>query len=62
MLNHDQSVELAKRWLTAKGCTLWMDWDITSDKDLHEAAEWMIISMNSLLDFYDTEVEEKSGW
>lgn len=61
-MTHDEAVEVAKRWLRSKHTTLWLDWDLTSDNEVHEAATWMIDNMNSLLDFVDSEIEEKSGW
>jgi hypothetical protein len=54
-VSHDEAVELAKRWLRSKHTTLWMDWDLTSDTDLHEAGTWFIDNMNSLLDFVDSD-------
>ena len=61
-MTDEQAVEMAKRWITSKGCTLWMDWEVTSESGLQAAAEWMIRSMNDLWDFYEAELEGKSGW
>lgn len=61
-MTHEQAVELAKRWIASKGCTLWMEWEVTSESGLQDAAEWMVKSMNELLDFHEAELEGEAGW
>lgn len=62
MLNHEQQVNLAKRWIKSKGCTLWMEWDVSNEDSLQEAGEWMITAMDQFMDFYESELEDGSGW
>lgn len=58
----EKAVRIAKLWLKSKGCTLWMDWDLSSDGELHEAATWFVDNMNSLVDFYEATLEESLDW
>lgn len=60
--NHDKAVEVAKKWLREKHTTLWMDWDLTTEDGLHDAAEWFITNMEHLLDFHESEMEAGLDW
>ena len=52
-MNTEDAVELVKKWLRLKGCTLWMDWTLTSESELQHAAEWVVTTMNSIQHFYE---------
>lgn len=52
-MSYEDLVELVKKWLRLKGCTLWMDWTLTSESELQQAAEWVVTTMNSIQHFYE---------
>lgn len=41
-LLYEARIGTVKRWLAAKGCTLWADFEIDSDEGLRQAAEWFV--------------------
>lgn len=45
------SADTVKRYLSTKGCTLWMNWDITNDDGLDAASEWLINEIYNVLMF-----------
>jgi len=45
------SVDTVKEYLSTKGCTLWMNWDITNEDSREEAAEWLISEIYNVLMF-----------
>lgn len=32
----------AREFLRSKRCSLWMNWDITDDKEIEEAIDWLL--------------------
>jgi len=45
------SIDSVKRYLSTKGCTLWMNWDITNDDGLEAASQWFIGEIYNVLLF-----------
>lgn len=62
MTNNERAIETAKAWLKSKHCTLWQNWDISTEDGLEAAAVWMIDTMNSLVDFHEANLEESLDW
>lgn len=61
-INQQKAVAVAKEWLRSKGCTLWMDWDISSEDGLEAAAVWIVTAMDELMDFYEEHLEGSLDW
>lgn len=49
------AVESIERYLAAKGCTLWADWDISSASRRRVAAEWLAGQIAETVDFINAE-------
>ncbi len=47
----DMHIRYAMRWLEAKHCTLWMNWDLTQPESLLEAATF-VVDMTAEFDTY----------
>jgi hypothetical protein len=39
---------LIEKWLKAKHCTLWMDWDIVSTEGFNKASDWMLKQIHDI--------------
>lgn len=45
------NIDSVKAYLASKGCTLWMNWDITNEDGLTSAAQWFIEEIYNVLLF-----------
>jgi hypothetical protein len=45
-------------YLSTKGCTLWGNWDISSEDGLQDAAEWLTTEIYNVLLFVSQEETE----
>lgn len=61
-MNQEKAITVAKAWIKSKGCTLWMDWDVTTEDGLQDAAEWIVNAMDELMDFYEASLEGELDW
>jgi len=61
-VNQEKAIAVAKAWIKSKGCTLWMDWDVTTEDGLQEAATWIVKAMDELMDFYEASLEGELDW
>lgn len=53
MAKHE--VDTVDRYLKAKHCGLWSNWDLTDDEERHDAATWLHTTLTELMDFIDKE-------
>lgn len=44
--------DMLRDFLKSKGCTLWMQWDITDDEEVEEAIDWIVDFQRDLHAFY----------
>ena len=51
-------VEEVMEYLSTKGCTLWVNWDISSEEGLRKAAEWLTNEVYNVLLFSSQEDSE----
>lgn len=51
-------VEKVMQYLSTKGCTLWVNWDISSEDGLQAAAEWLTDEIYNVLLFVSKEDSE----
>lgn len=49
MTDFESTVWAAKKWLLAKNVTMWMNWNITQQDELHEAAVWLAETANGFV-------------
>ena len=51
-------IEEVMGYLSTKGCTLWGNWDISSEEGLQDAAEWLTTEIYNVLLFVSKEESE----
>ena len=51
-------VEEVMSYLSTKGCTLWVNWDISSEDGLQKAAEWLTNEIYNVL-FYVSDGDQE---
>jgi|688.fasta_scaffold255015_2 hypothetical protein len=51
-------IEEVMGYLSTKGCTLWGNWDISSEDGLQDAAEWLTTEIYNVLLFVSQEETE----
>jgi hypothetical protein len=51
-------VEDVMDYLSTKGCTLWVNWDISSEEGLQKAAEWLTNEIYNVLLYVSNGDEE----
>lgn len=53
------SNNVIEAWLRSKGCTLWMNWDLTQPDEMAQAVAWFQNEMASLNSFHSKQIARK---